>query len=76
MDKRNFKIYRYFKEKRFVEDFLCGKLRLMPFKYYRDLEDKIRSDKFDGKSVFLIPILLQNLVDTEFLLIKIILLIE
>lgn len=49
------KIYRYFKkeDERFAKSFVeQGSIRLMPFLYYRQLEDKKRRDLNDGKQVY------------------------
>ena len=49
------KIHKFFKEedKQFAELFVKeGSIRLMPFSYYRRIEDKIRNDSNDGKMVW------------------------
>lgn len=47
-------VYKYFKEKKFKDDFLMGKIRLGTFSLYRGIENKHQGDAHEGISTYYI----------------------
>ena len=46
-------LYKYFSEQKYAEAFLDGQMLFRSLAYFRDTEDAVRGDEYEGTSKFL-----------------------